>query len=228
MADLGKALSEEAGQEIVKTLRSMFGAGLKIEGLQIQLLNGQATPAIIATLDIPVVTQSANGAMSSTDKTKLDGIASGANKTVVDSSMSATSTNPVQNKVVDSALAAKAPIASPTFTGTPKATTPASSDNSTRIATTAFVTSAISAALTGSMRYKGAAASFSAITGTSYKIGWYWIVSTAGTFAGQSCEVGDMVVANSDKGSAASNDHFDIIQSNIDYVTADDVKTWFA
>lgn len=33
----------------------------------------------------------------------------------------------------------KANLASPTFTGTPKATTPSTSDNSTRIATTAFV-----------------------------------------------------------------------------------------
>lgn len=32
-----------------------------------------------------------------------------------------------------------APIASPTFTGTPKATTPTTADNSTNIATTAFV-----------------------------------------------------------------------------------------
>lgn len=34
-------------------------------------------------------------------KSKLDGIADGANKTIVDSSFSATSTNPVQNKVVN-------------------------------------------------------------------------------------------------------------------------------
>ena len=33
-------------------------------------------------------------------KTKLDGIATGANKTVVDSGISTTSTNPVQNKAV--------------------------------------------------------------------------------------------------------------------------------
>ena len=38
--------------------------------------------------------------MSSGDKSKLDGIASGANKTIVDSSLSASSTNPVQNKAV--------------------------------------------------------------------------------------------------------------------------------
>lgn len=53
-------------------------------------------------------TQSANGLMSSSDKTKLDGIATGANKTTVDSALSSSSTNPVQNKVVNSALAGKA------------------------------------------------------------------------------------------------------------------------
>lgn len=46
-------------------------------------------------------------AMTSADRTKLNGIASGANKTTVDSSLSSSSTNPVQNKVVNSALAGK-------------------------------------------------------------------------------------------------------------------------
>lgn len=41
---------------------------------------------------------------SKTNKTKLDGIADGANKTVVDSSLSTTSTNPVRNSVVTNAL----------------------------------------------------------------------------------------------------------------------------
>lgn len=55
-----------------------------------------------------VATSSANGFLSATDKAKLDGIASGANKTTVDTALSATSTNPVQNKVINSALAGKA------------------------------------------------------------------------------------------------------------------------
>ena len=55
-----------------------------------------------------VVTTSSNGLMSSTDKIKLDGIATGANKTTVDSELSTTSTNPVQNKVINSALSGKA------------------------------------------------------------------------------------------------------------------------
>ena len=52
--------------------------------------------------------QSASGLMSSTDKKKLDGVAEGANKTVVDTTLNASSTNPVQNKVVKSAIDAKA------------------------------------------------------------------------------------------------------------------------
>lgn len=54
------------------------------------------------------VTTSSHGLMTAGDKAKLDGIASGANKTVIDSALSSTSTNPVQNKVVNSALASKA------------------------------------------------------------------------------------------------------------------------
>lgn len=49
--------------------------------------------------------------MSANDKKKLDGIADGANKTIIDSSLSTTSTNPVQNKVIKSALDGKASTA---------------------------------------------------------------------------------------------------------------------
>lgn len=56
-------------------------------------------------------TTSAAGLMSATDKIKLDGIATGATKTTVDSALSSTSTNPVQNKVINSALAGKASTA---------------------------------------------------------------------------------------------------------------------
>ena len=55
-----------------------------------------------------VATDSANGFISAADKEKLDTIQEGANKTVVDSALSSTSTNPVQNKVINSALAGKA------------------------------------------------------------------------------------------------------------------------
>lgn len=51
-----------------------------------------------------VASTSANGLMSSTDKVKLDGVEEGANNITVDSAMSSTSTNPVQNKVVKAEL----------------------------------------------------------------------------------------------------------------------------
>lgn len=48
------------------------------------------------------------GLMSPEDKKKLDGIADGANKIIVDSALSDTSTNPVQSKAVKTALDGKA------------------------------------------------------------------------------------------------------------------------
>ena len=51
-----------------------------------------------------VVNTTTNGLMSVADKKKLDGIDAGANKITVDTSLSSTSTNPVQNKVVNSAI----------------------------------------------------------------------------------------------------------------------------
>ena len=52
---------------------------------------------------------------------------------------------------LQSALNAKAPLASPTFTGTPAAPTPAGGTNTTQIATTAFVQSAIASFGAGDM-----------------------------------------------------------------------------
>lgn len=64
----------------------------------------------------------------------------------IDAELDALSENPVQNKVLKSALDAKAPIASPTFTGTPKAPTASAGTNNTQIASTAFVKAAVDAA----------------------------------------------------------------------------------
>lgn len=51
------------------------------------------------------------------EKTKLSGIAAGATKVTVDSALSSTSTNPVQNKVVNSALSGKLDKSGGTITG---------------------------------------------------------------------------------------------------------------
>ena len=55
-------------------------------------------------------TTSTDGLMSSSDKIKLNGIATGATKTTVDSALSSTSTNPVQNKIIYGAISTKADL----------------------------------------------------------------------------------------------------------------------
>lgn len=67
--------------------------------------NGKIT---IGVSNYGTATTSADGLMASTDKEKLDGIAAGANKTVVDSTLSTSSINPVQNKAIKNALDGKA------------------------------------------------------------------------------------------------------------------------
>ena len=61
-----------------------------------------------------IATAEADGLMSKTDKTKLDGIEAEANKTIVDATLDASSTNPVQNKAVKAALDSKASAAEAT------------------------------------------------------------------------------------------------------------------
>lgn len=64
--------------------------------------------AVFTDTTYDAATQTEDGLMSVADKTKLDGIEEGANKTVVDTALSSTSTNPVQNKVINAALNGKA------------------------------------------------------------------------------------------------------------------------
>ena len=73
-----------------------------------EYLRGDGTWATPPNTTYTNATSSKAGLMSSTDKKKLDGIASGANKTTVDTALSTTSTNPVRNSVVTTALNGKA------------------------------------------------------------------------------------------------------------------------
>ena len=69
---------------------------------------GNVTYDGTSNVSATTATQSASGLMSAADKKKLDGIANGANKTIIDSSLSTTSTKPVQNKVIKIELDKKA------------------------------------------------------------------------------------------------------------------------
>ena len=77
------------------------------KGKQTAFLRGDGTWVIPTNTTYDDVTQSTHGLMTAADKTKLDGIADGATKVTVDSEMSSTSTNPVQNKAIQAALDGK-------------------------------------------------------------------------------------------------------------------------
>ena len=101
----------------------------------------------------------------------------------------------------DAGLALKAPIASPTFTGVPAAPTASSGTNTTQVATTAFVTSAVAAAVAGLLEFIG---NVDASTNPNYSAaskGDSYLISVAGKIggaSGKSVEVGDLVVASAD------------------------------
>lgn len=118
---------------------------------------------------------------------------------------------------VATAVSGKANVNSPTFTGTPAAPTATAGTNTTQIATTAFVNAAVEAAQVGAAMFQGTVTAGSQISSlSSYKKGYYWVVATAGTYVGQTCEAGDMIFAIKDKASAYSASDFSVIQTNLD------------
>jgi len=128
-------------------------------------------------------------------------------------------------------LGKKAPIASPALTGTPTAPTAAAGTNTTQIATTAFVNTAITnkMAEADAMIYKGtlsggSTGDYGALTPAASK-GWTYKVNTAGKIDGVEVEVGDMLICNTDSTPAATASNYtttvanwDFIQGNLDGV----------
>ena len=133
-------------------------------------------------ITIPNATTTTAGAMSAADKTKLDGIASGANKTVVDASVTQNGNNPVTGKAIYD-----------------------------------YVGDAIAAS--DAMVFKGTIGTDGTVTAlpTTYKTGWTYRVITAGTYAGQDCEEGDLIIALVDRdGTGNLDSDWTVAQTNID------------
>lgn len=136
---------------------------------------------------------------------------------VVTSGQTSLAESDVTNLVSD--LAAKAPLASPALTGTPTAPTAAKNTDTTQIATTAFVVAEINDKMNAAnaMIFKGILGSNTGdVTSlpAAHQAGWTYKVRATGTWAGQSCEAGDMVVCIAD-GTTASNADWTVIQANI-------------
>lgn len=128
-------------------------------------------------------------------------------------------------KLVKDSLDLKAPLASPTFTGTPKAPTATAGTNTTQIATTAFVKSAVDTAIADvadALVYKGTIAggstgSYGALTAAANK-GYLYKVSAAGKIDGVQVEVGDMIICNADNTAAATSSNYTTIAASWDFI----------
>lgn len=89
-----------------------------------------------------------------------------------------------------------------------------------------FVTGQIEAAQVGAALFQGTVTAGTDISDlTAYKKGWYWVVATAGTYAGQSCEAGDMIFCVSDYSSSYKVSDFSVVQNNIVTITNAEIDT---
>ena len=98
-----------------------------------------------------------------------------------------------------------------------------SGSTSTNLPTSKAVSDFVASQVTGATAFQGTVSSNDTISGSAYIKGWYWVVATAGTYVGQSCEVGDMVFAIADKGSSYSASDFSVVQNNVVEMTAAEV-----
>lgn len=62
----------------------------------------------------------------------------------------------------------------------------------------------------------GTGGTVTALPTTGYKVGWTYRVITAGTYAGQVCEVGDMIICVKSYATSFSNSDWSVQQANID------------
>lgn len=81
------------------------------------------------SLSISAATANSAGTLSAVDKKKLDGVAVGANKTIVDATLNSTSVNPVQNKAIYAELGKKVNKLNPVFKGSVTIGVDSSTDN---------------------------------------------------------------------------------------------------
>ena len=136
---------------------------------------------------------------------------------------------------VDAALALKAPIVSPAFTGTPTTTKPNASSNDTQIPTTSWVKDLVQEAvedlntdistLAGAMVFKGTIGTGGTVTTlpAPHEVGWTYRVIEAGNYAGVVCEIGDMITCIF-AGVIANDSHWTVYQTNVDGVVVGPVS----
>lgn len=122
---------------------------------------------------------------------------------------------------IESALAEKAPVNNPVFTGT--VTLPADPMQNMEAATKQYVDRLVSGLNDFTV---GVVDSSTPLPATDYKVGQTFRVAEAGTYAGQECEVGDLIIVISDYADSQKDSDFLVVQANVDgAVTGPDAST---
>lgn len=113
-----------------------------------------------------------------------------------------------------------------TFNGAVTVPAPTADNHAT---TRAYVDSKVNSAIAAqnAMVFKGIVNATTALPATGYKVGWTYYVGAAGTYAGEVCEVGDMVICVKSHATGASNADWNVVQTNINgaVVGASDLTT---
>lgn len=139
---------------------------------------------------------------TTTEKNKLAGIASGAEVNVQSNWTQTTTTADdfIKNKPTLGDAAAKGVVTS-------------ISSDSANLPTVTAVKNYVATVVSGAAAFQGTAPT--SFAPTNYKAGFYWVIATAGTYAGKVCEAGDMIFAIAD-GTTYSASDFDVVQTNLD------------
>ena len=188
---------------------------------------------------LPVATTTLAGLMSAADKVKLDGVATDANNyvhptnnpgahpfaTELTSGLAVLSQLVVNNEGHVTTIKSRNLTAADIANVMIVAGTDTTSANATWSASTinTKLQDAINQAQTGALTYKG---SYEPSTNTpnlgtdaTIKVGYTYVVSDSGTFAGQAVEAGDMIIAKVDNpGTTAAN--WQIVNKNIPAIVA--------
>ena len=116
---------------------------------------------------------------------------------------------------IENALKEKAPIASPSFTG--KVTV-----NGDEVAAKSYVDGLINGLISSA---PGVVDSKNPLPATGYKAGQTYRVAEAGTYAGNKCEVGDLIIVTKSYADGASDADFMVVQANIDGAVTSTAET---
>lgn len=98
------------------------------------------------------------------------------------------------------------------------------SSSSTNLPTSKAVAAYVNGAMVSVLKYQGTVTSTSGLPAT-HKVGYVYVVAEAGTYAGQSCEVGDYIICKT-AGTTANNAHWDVINGENQVSDGNPTLSW--